>query len=101
LTSITVVLIGAETSESEYVGYEIKQSHIKRNGMIGIYIHNTKNRLGLTDIKGKNPFANWHIDQNGKKTMLSDIYPTYDWVTDNGRDKIGDWIEVAAKNAER
>jgi hypothetical protein len=40
-------------------------------------------------------------DQNGKKVMLSDIYPTYDWVNDNGRDNIGDWIEAATKNAGR
>jgi MTH538 TIR-like domain (DUF1863) len=28
-TSVTVVLIGTETSNREYVGYEIKQSHMK------------------------------------------------------------------------
>jgi hypothetical protein len=70
-------------------------------GMLGIYIHNAKNRLGLPDIKGKNPFQNWHIEQNGKKILLSDIYPTYDWVNDNGRDNIGEWIEAAAKKAGR
>lgn len=69
--------------------------------MLGIYIHNAKNRLGLPDIKGKNPFQNWHIEQNGKKILLSDIYPTYDWVNDNGRDNIGEWIEAAAKKAGR
>src|SRR5215470_5357994 len=36
-TSVTVILIGAETSEREYVGYEIKKSHDKGNGLVGIY----------------------------------------------------------------
>jgi hypothetical protein len=41
-TAVTVVLIGAATSERTYVGYEIKQSYNKGNVMLGIYIHNTK-----------------------------------------------------------
>src|SRR5690606_10923622 len=87
-TSVTVVLIGAETSTRPYVGYEIKQSHNKGNGMLGIYIHNMKDQHGYTDTKGNNPFANWHIERNGQKVLLSSIYPTYDWVNDNGRDNI-------------
>jgi len=98
-TSVTVVLIGAETSTRPYVGYEIKQSHNKGNGMLGIYIHNMKDQHGYTDTKGNNPFANWHIERNGQKVLLSSIYPTYDWVNDNGRDNIGSWIEAAAKKA--
>jgi hypothetical protein len=98
-TSVTVVLIGAETSQREYVGYEIKQSHGKGNGMFGIYIHNMKDSNSRTDTKGANPFANWSIQQNGQKVLLSDIYPTYDWVNDSGRDNIGAWIESAAKKA--
>jgi len=98
-TSVTVVLIGAETSQRKYVGYEITASHNKGNGMLGIYIHNMKDSKGNTDTKGANPFANWSIQQNGQKVPLSSIYPTYDWVSDNGRANIGTWIEAAAKKA--
>src|SRR6266478_3571158 len=98
-TSVTVVLIGAETSEREYVGYEIKQSHGKGNGMLGIYIHNMKDVNSRTDTNGKNPFANWHIEKDGRKILLSDIYPAYDWVNDDGRTNMGNWIEAAAKKA--
>jgi hypothetical protein len=100
-TSVTVVLIGAETSEREYVGYEIKQSHGKGNGMLGIYIHNMKDVNSRTDTKGKNPLANWHIEKDGRKILLSDIYPAYDWVNDDGRTNMGNWIEAAAKKAGR
>lgn len=100
-TSVTVVLIGAETANREYVGYEIVQSHKKGNGMLGIYIHNMKDSNSLTSAAGKNPFANWQTTENGKTTNLGDIYPTYDWVNDSGRENIEKWIEAAAKKAGR
>jgi len=100
-TSVTVVLIGAHTSERKYVGVEIEESYRKGNGMLGIYIHNVKNQRGETDIKGRNPFDNWYIEQNGQKIYFSQMYQTYDWINDNGRDNIGDWIEQAAKKAGR
>lgn len=100
-TSVTVVLIGAETAQRPYVGYEIKASHLKGNGLLGIYIHNLKDARGLTDPKGANPFANWHVQVSGYTTLLSQVYPTYDWVLDNGRLNIGNWIEAAARKANR
>ena len=96
-TSVTVVLI----SERKYVGYEIRRSHSRGNGMLGIYIHNMKDSNGYTDTKGKNPFDNWSTQQNGRTVLLSSIYPTYDWVSDNGGDNIASWIETAARKAGR
>lgn len=95
-TSVTVVLIGALTSTRPHVGYEIKQSHIKGNGMLGIYIHNVKDAAGAVSVKGANPFANFQVERNGQKVLLSALYPTYDWVADDGRAKMGAWIEAAA-----
>jgi hypothetical protein len=98
-TSVTVALIGAQTSERKYVGYEITQSHKKSNGLLGIYIHNMKDSNSHTDTKGADPFANWSVQQNGQKVLLSSIYPTYDWVNDRGRENVAAWIEAAAKKA--
>jgi hypothetical protein len=100
-TSVTVVLIGTETSERPYVGYEIKQSYNRGNGMLGIYIHNMKDVNSRTDTKGKNLFDSWHVTQNGNQVYFSTLYPTYDWVNDAGRNNMGDWIEAAAKKAGR
>ncbi len=100
-TSVTVVLIGAETATRPYVGYEIKQSHDKGNGLLGINIHNLKDSNSRTTTKGVNPLSNWHIQQNGQKALLSNIYSTYDWVNDDGRTNMGNWIEAAAKKAGR
>lgn len=95
------VLIGAETSQRNYVGFEITQSYKKGNGLLGIYVHNVKDVYSRTDMKGANPFANWQVPINGRTTSFTEIYPTYDWVNDNGRANLGDWIEAAAKKAGR
>jgi len=100
-TSVTVVLIGAETSTREWVKYEIKKSYERGNGMLGIYIHNIKNENGETDRKGENPFDNFFIEKNGEKIFFSQIYKTYDWVYDDGYKNIGEWIEEAASQARR
>ena len=100
-TSVTAVLIGAETSERKYVGYEIEQSHNRRNGMLAIYIHNVQDQYRRTDLPGKNPLAEWHIIRNGSKILLSNVYRAYDWVANNGYVNLGTWIEQAAKDAAR
>jgi len=55
----------------------------------------------LTDTRGTNPFSKWQIDKDGRKVLLSEIYPTYDWVNDDGRNNMGNWIEAAAEKAGR
>jgi hypothetical protein len=100
-TSVTVVLIGSESSTRKYVTYEIKQSYGK-NGMLGIYIHKLKDQDGRTDVKGANPFDNLYItNTDGSKTYLSSLYPTYDWIDNNGYENIGKWVEEAARKAGR
>jgi len=98
-TSVTAVLIGAETSKREWVTFEIKESYTKGNGLLGIYIHNIKDDDGYTDSKGANPFDYIYIEQDGRKVYFSELYPTYDWVSDKGYENIGDWVEKAAKKA--
>jgi len=100
-TSVTVVLIGAKTSERKWVKYEIDESLKKGNGLLGVYIHKCPLFDGSTDTKGENPFDRLYFDRNGKKEYLSEIYKTYDWIDDNGRENLGSWIKAAAKKAGR
>lgn len=97
-TSVTVVLIGRETSTRRWVKYEIQQSAIQGNGLVGIYIHNLKDTNGKKDFQGTNPLDQLSFN-NGAK--YSSVYPSYDWVNDNGYKNIGIWIEKAAKIAGR
>lgn len=101
-SSVTVVLIGYETASRKWVNYEITQSAELDKGMLGIYIHNCKDRWGDTDYKGENPFSKWIWNNpDGTEIPFTDLYHTYDWVYDDGYDSIGDWVEVAARDAGR
>jgi hypothetical protein len=100
-TSVTVVLTGAETSERKWVDYEIQRSLDRGNGLLCIRIHNMKDKDGNIDVRGENPLDTRSIDQNEKEMPLSQIYPTYDWVDDNGYENVGDWIEQAYLIASR
>lgn len=107
-TSVTVVLIGTETSERKWVKYEIEASYKRGNGMLGIYIHNVKNIIGRTDSKGRNPFDSFTIEQPSQfaymskpQIRMSRIYPTYDWVNDGGYNNFSKWVEDAARAASR
>jgi hypothetical protein len=100
-TSVTVVLIGTETSTREYVGYEIKRSHQIGNGMLGIYIQNLRDQRGYGDGPGANPFSNWQVTINGQVRNFRELYPVYDWVANNGYQNIAAWVEAAARAAGR
>ena len=95
-TSVTVVLIGKETSERKYVKYEIEQSYKKRNGIIGIYINDLKDQNGEVDPQGKNPFESCMVDRYGKKIPLPNRYKVYDWIKEDGYNNFPKWIESAA-----
>jgi hypothetical protein len=98
-TSVTVVLIGAETYDREWVRYEIWKSCCEKNGLLGVYIHNIRDNRGSTDRKGRNPFEYFSLEEDG--TNLAEIFPTYDWVHDGGYALLGEWIEDAARRMGR
>jgi len=84
-TSVTVVLIGSETSKRKFVTYEIEQSAKRGNGLLGIYVHNMKDQNGNTSTRGLVPAA---LSNAGALV--------YEW----DRDKFGEWVEAAYKAAQ-
>jgi MTH538 TIR-like domain (DUF1863) len=83
-TSVTVVLIGSQTANRKYVGYEIEKSIAVGNGLLGVRIHQIKDKNGNTDIAGLVPAA-----------LLKAGAPVYTY--EYG--KLGGWIEDAYKKA--
>lgn len=83
-TTVTVVLVGANTDKSKWVKYEIAQSIARGNGILTIDISKIANLKGETTdccslrVKG---------------------YNHYLWNNGNGRDNLGAWVEDAAKAA--
>jgi len=87
-TSVTVVLIGAETSKRKWVRYEIEKSLEKGNDIIGIRIHNIKDQNGETDWAGDLDFG--LIDD---EYTFSELFTVYDWVHNNGYENFAYWVE--------
>jgi len=83
-TTVTVVLIGAETAGRKYVSYEIERSVARGNGILGIRLNNIKNQNGRIDPPGLIPEA------------LAEIKaPIYTYAYG----KLGEWVEKAFKKA--
>lgn len=85
-TSVTVVLVGAETCKSKWVAYEISESIKRGNGMLGISI------AAIKDFNGQTTSCCGNIPSG---------YPFYLWQQDNGYENLGRWIESAAVAAGR
>lgn len=86
-TSVTVVLIGAETEERSWVKYEIQQSWDKGNRLMGVRIHNIKDfRTQQISYAGQDPFT----------ALGFTGVPVYDWVDDHGYQNFASWVENAA-----
>lgn len=100
-TSVTAVLIGAQTYDRRWVNYEIGHSHEMRNGILGVRIHNIKNKNGFTSMRGKNPLSKWYVDTDRGRVFFTQMYSTYDWVRNNGNRNFARWVEKAARDAGR
>jgi len=84
-STVTVVLIGAETANRSNVNYEVERSVARGNGILGIRINNIKDKDGRTDPPGEVPNA-----------LVKIGAPIYTW--EYG--KLGDWVEEAYKKAK-
>ena len=93
-TSVTVVLIGYETSSRSWVQYEILKSWNRGNGIVGVWIHSLKDQDSKTDPPGRNPFEHFQFSDG---TVLSSVCKAYDWTCADGRIKLGEWLEEAAE----
>jgi len=97
-----VVLIGSATAGRKWIKYEIKKAWDEKKGLVGIYIHNLKDRLGNQSTKGRNPFEDFTIGSaktpmnsvvqayNPPFTLSTDVY---EYVTDN----IESWVDEAIR----
>ena len=93
-TSVTAVLIGAETASREWVQQEILKSWNRGNGIVGVRIHNIKDQDQKTDTAGRNPFDDFKLPDG---TLLSSVCKTYDWAVNDGRKNMVAWADEAAE----
>lgn len=91
-TTVTAVLIGAETASRKWVLYEIRESWKRGNAVVGVRIHGIKNQDSEIDAAGPNPLD---VILFNDGTSMSSVCKTYDWVADKGREHLGEWLEDA------
>jgi hypothetical protein len=95
------VLFGSETYERPWVRYEIRRSYELGKGLLAIDIHNVQDPQHGADTPGRNPLDCWTVKHGGYDVPLSNLYPSYDWVINDGFNNMPTWIEAAAQAAGR
>jgi hypothetical protein len=100
--SCVVVFIGPETAGRPWIDYEIQKGWADGKGVVGVYIHGLKDRLGQQAYKGKNPFAGFTLNTPRGPKVLSGIVKAYDPPYTNSQSVYGHivqniekWIEEA------
>ena len=86
-TTVTVVLIGSQTSMRPWVKYEIAQSIARKNGLLGIFINDLHDSKRPISARGSRPSVPQGVE-----------FPTYDW--DRDLDRFRRAIEAAGKRSD-
>jgi len=99
--SCTIVLIGTNTAGRKWIKYEIEKAWNDGKGVLGIHIHNLKDKEGNQSTKGRNPFDDFTMKKDNQ-TLLSSIVKVYDPpyttstnVYDHIKKNLESWVETA------
>jgi len=98
--SCVIALVGEKTAGRKWINYEIKKGWEDGKGVVGIHIHNLKDREGNQANKGENPFDHVTIDGNKLSSIVKCYNPLYSISTnvyEYIEKNIKDWIEEAIK----
>jgi hypothetical protein len=96
--SVAILLIGSKTAGRKWIKYEIKKAWEDGKGLLGIYVHNLKDKDGDQSTKGGNPFSAYKVgDKNMSDTVKAydPPYTTSKNVYDHIKTNLADWIEKA------
>jgi len=98
--SCTVVLVGRDTAGRKWINYEIVESWNSNKGVVGICIHNLKDKDQNQSSKGRNPFDDISLGNSGNR--LSSVVKLYDPpysqstnVYDYIKNNLESWVEEA------
>ena len=112
-TSVTVVLVGTETHQRNYVQYEIEQTLKHKKGLLAIHINGLKDKKRNTKRIGENPLAPYKPSDYGYDyDLFNDQFDCYDPSEEYEyllgespyqiiSDNISDWVETAFSDSPR
>ena len=97
-----LVLGGMYAAHSKWIDYEIEMAWNEGKGLVGVDIHNLKDREGNQSAKGGNPFDGFTVGKD--KRRLNEVVKAYDppYLTSTNvysyiSENLADWIEEAIK----
>jgi hypothetical protein len=103
--SCVVVFIGENTAGRKWIKHEIKKAWEDGKALVGIHIHNLKDREGNQAEKGKNPFEAFNKDGKSLSSIVKCYNPpyststnVYSYIEDNIENWIEEAIEIRANN---
>lgn len=91
-----IVLIGTETANRKWVRYEIEKAWEEKKGVLGIYIHNLKDRYQEQCEQGENPLESLPLTRKDLRMVVHNppqktSKKAYAHIEQN----IADWVETA------
>jgi len=102
--SCAIVLIGSSTADRKWINYEIESAWNAGKGLLGIHIHNLKDRVETQSAKGSNPFAKFTGGSGSSTRSLSSLVNVYDppfaestMVYGHIKANIESWVEAAIR----
>ncbi|ACD24082.1 hypothetical protein FDE76_16205 [Clostridium botulinum] len=97
-TSVTVVLLGTNTLKRPFVQYEICESIKRGNAVIGVHVNNIKDmQTRQISLKCNVHTAIGQYNDNSPAYFDKHNDGIYDYMSDNGHENLGQWVESAAK----
>jgi hypothetical protein len=98
--SCTIVLVGSATAGRKWINYEIEKSWKEKMGVVGINIHNLKDRNGYQSNQGNSPFNGIYVNDISLSNVLQVYNPPY-WdskdVYNHIASNISNWVDEAIK----
>jgi len=95
-----VVLIGPATAGRMWINHEVRQAWNEGKGVVGVHVHNLKDRIGNQSAKGASPFD--RIAISGGPDRLSSVVKAYDppyttsgEVHSHIKNYLDEWVEEA------
>jgi hypothetical protein len=96
--SCVVVFVGQNTAGRKWIKHEIKKAWEDGKALVGIHIHNLKDRDGNQAVKGRNPFEDFNVNDKSLSSIVKCYNPPYSTSTNvysHIEENIEDWIEEA------
>ena len=103
--SCIVVFVGENTAGRQWIIHEIKKAWEEGKALLGIHIHNLKDRDGNQANKGRNPFEDFNVNGKSLSSIVKCYNPpyststnVYSYIENNIKDWIEEAIEIRAEN---